>query len=130
MRLVLFDGTCAMCDAAVRLWIRVDRDRVLRYAPLQGSTAAELRAACPEIPNNIESMIFFDEGDVFLRMKAVGRGARYLHWPWKAVYALFFLPAWFTDPIYRFIARNRFRVFGKKEICRVIAPHERDLFLP
>jgi predicted DCC family thiol-disulfide oxidoreductase YuxK len=63
-------------------------------------------------------------------MKGVSRGARYLAWPWKLGYAVFFLPRWLTDPIYRLIAHFRYRLFGKKEVCRIPAPHERERFLP
>jgi predicted DCC family thiol-disulfide oxidoreductase YuxK len=127
---VLFDGVCALCNGTVNFLMRIDHDRVLRYAPLQGTTAEELRAAHPEIPRELETVVLVDDGVVFLRMKAASRLARYLRWPWKAAYVSFWLPAWLTDPVYRLIARMRYRLFGKHDVCRIPAPHERDLFLP
>jgi predicted DCC family thiol-disulfide oxidoreductase YuxK len=129
-RIVLFDGVCGMCNAIVSFLVRVDRRRAFRYAPLQGTTAEELRRAHPEIPGGLESMVLVDDGVVFLRMKAVARGARYLPWPWKIGYAIFWLPRWLSDPLYNLVARVRYRVFGKREACRVPGPGERELFLP
>jgi predicted DCC family thiol-disulfide oxidoreductase YuxK len=119
-----------MCNAIVSFLVRVDRRRAFRYAPLQGPTAEELRQAHPDIPGGLESMVFVDEGDVFLRMKGIARAARYLPWPWKIGYAVYALPRWLTDPLYNLVARVRYRVFGKKESCRVPSPDERELFLP
>jgi predicted DCC family thiol-disulfide oxidoreductase YuxK len=130
VRIVLFDGVCGMCNAIVSFLVRFDRRRAFRYAPLQGPTAEELRRAHPEIPGGLESMVLVDDGVVFLRMKAVARGARYLPWPWKIGYALMALPRGLTDPLYNLVARVRYRVFGKREACRVPSPQERDLFLP
>jgi predicted DCC family thiol-disulfide oxidoreductase YuxK len=129
-RIVLFDGVCGMCNGIVSFLVRVDRRRALRYAPLQGPTAEQLRRAHPEIPSGLDSMVLVDDGVVFLRMKGVARGARYLPWPWKIGYALFALPRWLSDPLYDLVARVRYRVFGKRDVCRVPSAEERGLFLP
>lgn len=119
-----------MCSAGVRFWIRIDRDRQLRYAPIQGATARELRARDPEIPQGVDSIIFLDEGKPFVGVKAIARTARYLRWPWRIGRFLFYLPAWLTWPMYRLVARNRYRLFGKHKLCPIPEAKERDLFLP
>jgi predicted DCC family thiol-disulfide oxidoreductase YuxK len=129
-RIVLFDGVCGMCNGIVDLLMRIDKRGVFRYAPLQGTTAAELRAAHPEIPADLASMVLVDDDVVYLRMKGVSRGTRYLPFPWKLGYVVFFLPGWLTNPIYDLIASLRYRLFGKKEVCRIPSPHERERFLP
>lgn len=129
-RIVLFDGVCAMCSGAVDLLIRLDRDRLFKYAALQGETAAALRKVHPEIPENIDTMAIVDDGVVYVRMKGVCRAARYLPWPWKAGYAFFVLPAWLTNPLYNLVAAWRYRLFGKKESCRLPTPEEVELILP
>jgi predicted DCC family thiol-disulfide oxidoreductase YuxK len=128
--LFLFDGVCGLCDGLVRFTVGIDRQRRFRYAPLQGSTAEALRARYPEIPKDLDTMVFVDDGVVYLRAKGVSRAARYLPWPWRLAYGFFFLPAWLTDPLYRLVARTRYRVFGVLESCRLPEPHERELFLP
>lgn len=130
MRVLLFDGVCGLCNAGIDFLVRIDRDQKLRYAPLQGDTAAALREEHPAIPKELESVVLVDDGVVYLKAKAVARVARYLPWPWKVAYALAVFPRWLTDPFYDLVARSRYRLFGKKDVCRIPEPHERALFLP
>ncbi|MGH7338670.1 MAG: thiol-disulfide oxidoreductase DCC family protein, partial [Myxococcota bacterium] len=81
-RIILYDGVCGLCSRTVQWLIPRDRDRVLRYAPLQGETAAALRERYPEIPRTLESVVLVDDGKVHLRSKAFLYGSRYLTRPW------------------------------------------------
>ncbi len=117
-QLVLFDGVCGLCNGFVDLLLRVDTNGALRFAPLQGETAARVRARHPELPQTLDTMVFVDAGQVFLRMKGVFRGARYLGWPWRLAYVFFFVPAWLTTPVYALVARTRYLLFGKRESDR------------
>lgn len=128
--IVLYDGVCGLCDRTVRWMIPRDRDRVLRFAPLQGETAAALRARHPEIPETLESVVLVDGGRVYLRSKAFLHGSRYLTRPWRWAWHLRWLPAFLLDLGYRVIARLRYRVWGKKDTCTIPAPEERARFLP
>ncbi|WP_428266333.1 thiol-disulfide oxidoreductase DCC family protein [Haliangium sp.] len=129
-RLILYDGVCGLCDRAVQFFVRVDRDRAFRYAPLQGETTAALRAHHPEIPRDLDTVVFLEDGTVHLRSRAFVRAARHLPWPWRLVSWLWIVPRPLADLGYRFIARIRYRVFGRHESCRLPAPEERALFLP
>lgn len=129
-RIVLFDGVCGLCHGLVRLLVRIDRDRVLRYAPLQGDTAALLRSLYPQIPNDIDTAVLVEDGVVYLRSRAVIATCRGLGWPWRALSVLSWLPSFVTDAVYRLVARVRYRVFGKLDACAIPAPEQRELFLP
>jgi predicted DCC family thiol-disulfide oxidoreductase YuxK len=129
-RVVLYDGVCALCNWLVRALVRADRARVLAYAPLQGETAARLRAAHPSIPDDIDTAVLVDEGRVFLRSRAIFATCRHLGWPWRAFAILGRLPAAWTDLGYRAVARVRYRVFGKFDACRIPTTDERARFLP
>lgn len=128
--IILYDGVCGLCSRSVRWLIRHDPQRVLRYAPLQGETAARLRAAHPRIPPTLESVVLVEDGRVHLRSKAFLHVARHLTRPWRWAYALRWLPAFVLDLGYRVIARIRYRVWGRSEQCEIPAPEERALFLP
>lgn len=116
----------------MRLAVRIDRKRELRYAPLQGETAARLRALHPSIPeaHDLDTAVFVDEGRVYLRSRAVFAACALLSWPWRALAAFAWLPAPLTDLGYRAVARVRYSVFGKADACRIPAPEEQELFLP
>lgn len=126
---VLYDGECGLCHRSVRFLLARD-DGQLWYAPLQGETAAALRARHPEIPATLESVVLVDAGRVYLRSKAFLYGARYLTRPWRWAYALRWLPAALLDLGYRLIARIRYRVWGKLDSCRRPTEDQRAKLLP
>lgn len=128
--IVLYDGVCGLCSRSVRFLIRRDRDRVLRYAPLQGETAAKLRAQHPEIPDVLSSVVLVDGGKVRLRSKAFLYASRYLTRPWRWGWYLRWLPGFLIDLPYRLIARLRYRIWGKVDLCELPAPAQAALFLP
>lgn len=127
---VLYDGVCGLCHRAVRWLAAKDRDRALRFAPLQGETAARLRAAHPEIPAGLDTVVLVDVEGVHLRSKAFLHGARYLAPPWRWASWLRWLPAFVLDPAYRLVARVRYRVWGRFDACRIPTAAERERFLP
>jgi predicted DCC family thiol-disulfide oxidoreductase YuxK len=129
-RIVLYDGVCGLCDKLVRFLVDRDRERHLRYAPLQGDTAARLRQAHAEIPVDLDTMVFVDEGVVYLRSRAFARIARYLPLPWRLGVVLRFVPRFLADAAYGMVARSRYRIFGKVDACGLPTREERQLLLP
>jgi predicted DCC family thiol-disulfide oxidoreductase YuxK len=128
--LVLYDGTCGLCSASVRWILRHERDHDLRFAPLQGATAAGLRALFPQIPETLESVVLVDGECAHLRSKAFLHLAPHLRAPWSWAYGFRWLPAFLLDVGYRAIARNRYRIWGRVDECLVPSPEHRARFLP
>jgi len=130
---VLFDGACAFCDAAVRWLVRRDPEARLRFAPLQGETAARLRTRHPEIPDGLATLVYVEGSGpgerVHLRSEAVFRACAAISGTpgWVGVAAQ--LPRAATDLGYRIFARLRYRVFGRLDACRVPGPGERARML-
>jgi len=127
---VLYDGTCGLCHRSVRFILRHERDHDLKFAPLQGETAAALRERHREIPETLESVVLVDDDHVRLRSKAFMYTARHLRAPWRWGYAMRWLPAFLCDLVYRLIARIRYRVWGHADQCDLPAPEHRARFLP
>ena len=126
---MLYDGECGLCHRSVKFLIARDNGQ-LYYAPLQGETAAALRAQYPEIPQTLESVVLVADGKVRLRSKAFLYGAKYLTAPWRWAHALRWLPAFVLDLGYRFIARIRYRVWGKYDTCQMPSVEQRAKLLP
>ena len=126
---VLYDGECGLCHRSVRFLMKRDRDQ-LWYAPLQGETAAALRARHPEIPTTLESVVLVDKDRVHLRSKAFLYGAKYLTAPWRWAYYVRWLPGFLLDLGYRVIARIRYRVWGKFDSCQRPTEDQRAHLLP
>ena len=127
--IVLYDGTCGLCHRSVRWILHHERDAALRFAPLQGDTAAALRARVAGIPVGLDSVVLVAGGRAYLRSQAFLHVAHHLRAPWRWGYALRWLPGPLLDVGYRVIAAVRYRVFGRAELCDVPAPAQRARFL-
>lgn len=127
---MLYDGTCGLCHKSVRWLLNHERDHDLQFAPLQGETAAALRARHREIPETLESVVLVDGDRVRLRSKAFMYLARHLRAPWRWGYAVRWLPGFLLDLGYRVIARLRHRIWGRADICDLPSPEHRARFLP
>ncbi|MBM4392273.1 MAG: DUF393 domain-containing protein [Deltaproteobacteria bacterium] len=128
-RIVLYDGVCGFCNGLVQWLLRVDREGAFQFAALQGSTAAELRARHPEIPVELDTMVYVEEGTVYLRSRALFAAARHLPAPWSWSRFLALLPLVFTDAGYRLVAAVRYRIWGRLEACQVPSAEQRARFL-
>lgn len=128
-RIVLYDGVCGLCNHAVS-WLIVRDGGQFHYAQLQGETTARLRARFPEIPQEIDSVVFIDGDRMYLRSRAFMHLARYLPRPWRWLRYLRWVPAVVADLPYRLIASNRYRIWGKTESCRLPQVGERERLLP
>lgn len=107
-----------------------DRNAVFRFASLQSKAASQvLRAAgfTGEVP---DSVILVDESGVHFRSTAALRIALRLGLPWSMAVVGFVLPAFLRDAIYKLIAANRYRWFGKQQSCRMPTPETAARFLP
>ena len=126
---VFFDGVCGLCNRFVDLVLRADRKATFRFAPLQGETA---RLVLPEPTADplAWSVVYWDEAGLHRESDAslrIYRRLGGLYWPLGLA---LFVPRVLRDPVYRWVARNRYRWFGKRDTCRVPTPEQRDRFLP
>lgn len=128
--IVLYDGTCGLCHRSVKWILKHERDHEIQFAPLQGTTAAELRTRYPEIPQLVDTVVLVDNDRTRLRSKAFFYVARHLRSPWRWMYGVRWLPAFLVDLGYRFIAAIRYRVWGRADLCDLPAPEHRERFLP
>jgi len=133
--LLLFDGVCSFCNGSVRWLAARDPQARLRFAPLQGETAAWLRARHLEIPEALETMAYVRSdaaGErVFLRSEALWRVLALLDSPWRhAAPLLRLLPRPLRDRLYLAFARRRYQLFGKLDACPIPRPEDARRFLP
>ena len=126
---VLFDGMCNLCNGWVDFIIRHDREVGIRFAPLQSNAADRLLEATPLARHTGDTVVLVDSSGVWTESRAVLRVTRLLEFPYRLLYGLVVIPRPISDWVYRLVARNRFRVFGHRESCRVPMPEERERFL-
>jgi predicted DCC family thiol-disulfide oxidoreductase YuxK len=127
--IIYFDGVCGMCNAFVNLILKADRRGEFRFAPLQGQTARESLPPLPADPREW-SMLYADERGLHEQSDASIEVYRRLGGWWTVLGWARVIPRAVRNPVYRWIARNRFRIAGKRDACRVPTPEERARFLP
>lgn len=133
---VIFDGVCNLCDRAVQFILDHDRRGVLLLTANQSEAGQRLLAGRGDAPAPLgddaspEDTIFLvDGGRLYGRSAAALRIARYMGLPWSLLYVFVVVPRPIRDAVYKFIAKNRYRWFGKRESCRLPRPGELDRFL-
>jgi predicted DCC family thiol-disulfide oxidoreductase YuxK len=126
--IVFFDGVCGLCNRSVDLLLRWDRRHVLRFAPLQGSTAAQLLP--PDRIIDLDSFVLIDDAGMHIRSTAVLRALEQVGGPWRAVVLLRVVPGFVRDAVYSWVARNRYRWYGQRAQCRLPTRQEAARFLP
>jgi predicted DCC family thiol-disulfide oxidoreductase YuxK len=125
--IVFYDGECGFCDRSVQFVLRHDREQKFRFAALQGETANELIG---EGTGDSQSVIVLDKGTTYFRSSAALRILWHLGGFWRLFSYLQWIPAPIRDGVYRWIASNRCRLFGKVDACRLPAADQRSRFLP
>jgi predicted DCC family thiol-disulfide oxidoreductase YuxK len=125
---IFFDDVCIMCNTFVNLLLRVDRRQQFFFAPLRGETAGKLLPPLPDDPT-AWSMVYVDEAGIHDQSDASLEVYRRLGGLWWLLSLARFVPRAIRNPIYRIIARNRYRWFGKRDTCRIPSAHERARFL-
>lgn len=128
--IVLYDGTCGLCHASVKWLLHHERDHEVLFAPLQGETAAALRARYPNIPTELSTVVLVQDGRARLRSKAFLHLGRHLRAPWRWLYGLRWFPGVLGDLGYRLVAALRYRIWGRADLCELPSPENRRRFLP
>jgi len=125
--IVFFDGVCGLCNATVDRLLRWDTNAVLRFAPLQGTTARERLPAA--MVNDLGTFILLDDVGLHERSDAAWRVLHHLGGGWRALALIRYIPLPLRDAVYGLVARNRYRWFGRREACRLPTAQERARFL-
>ncbi len=126
---LVFDGVCHLCDRAVRFVLPRDRKGRFRYAPLQSAAAGRLLAPFGIDAARLESVVLMEGGKAYMKSDAALRVAAGLGGIWTLARVFLVVPRPIRDWVYDWIARNRFRWFGKSTSCLMPAPEYRNRFL-
>lgn len=127
--IVLFDGVCNLCNGAVLFIIKRDKKDRFRFAALESDLGKELLARHNIDPSKIDSIVLISGDSAFAKAGAALRIAKYLTGLWPLLYSLVIIPKFIADAVYDFIARNRYKWFGKKESCMIPTPELKSKFL-
>jgi len=129
---VVYDGACLLCSRWVRFLLERDQEGRYRFASMQSESGRQLLQTHGLDPDSPFSMLLVEDGRGYTDTTAIARvlrGLPYLRWQWLSAVMLLF-PHSLRDLAYRFVARHRYRLFGRSEQCFVPTPEQRSRFMP
>ena len=128
-KIVLFDGICNLCNSSVQFIIKQDKKKRFRFASLQGKFGQEFLKKYDLPADNFNSFILVEEEKIYTRSTGALRMLKHLGGGWSLFYAFIILPKFIRDGVYNWVARNRYKWFGKKDECTIPTPDLRTRFL-
>lgn len=112
----------------VNFAIRNDKQGKIKFAPLQSEIGKKLREQY-QVPPEIDSLVFIDKGKATVYAQAALNSCSYLDYPAKLLVILKIFPLFISNPVYKWIAKNRYRWFGKSETCMIPTQNVKARFL-
>lgn len=119
--IVYFDGVCGLCNRFVDFLLKHDKSKSLKLAPLQNSKFKN--------QTNFDSVVLSINDKEYFKSEAAIRAIAALGGGWNVTLMLLVIPKVIRDSVYGVIARNRYKLFGKKDVCRIPTPEERERFI-
>ena len=128
--IIVFDGVCVLCSRWVDFVLRRDPDGRYKFAAMQTASGRELLIAHGIDPNDPLSFLLLEGGRGYTDTAAIVRILRSFGRGWRFVASVVALvPRFIRDPLYRWVARHRYRMFGRRAACRVPTADIADRFL-
>jgi len=123
-RVIIFDGFCGFCNKSVDTLMRIDTQKRFHYSSLQGEFVKALT-----LKPHVESIVFYENGMLYYKSTAILKILRSLGGIWIFTNPFYLIPRVMRDYIYDFIAKHRYKIFGKMESCRMPKKGEEALFI-
>jgi predicted DCC family thiol-disulfide oxidoreductase YuxK len=126
--LVLFDGVCNLCNHTVQILLKSGND-TLKFASLQSPVGRAILESTNLHLEGVDSVVLVYQGNIHVYSTAIMKIAEIVGGWWKLLKILYIFPLVIRDVIYRWVARNRYRIFGKKDSCMIPTPELRSRFI-
>ncbi|POY40647.1 thiol-disulfide oxidoreductase [Flavobacterium alvei] len=129
-KIILFDGVCNLCNSAVQFVIRHDKKDVFRFVALQSELGQDILNHIGINPKNIDSIILYEPGIAYYyKSQAAIEIARNLGGFWHFGTIFRIIPTPIANQLYDYVAKNRYKWYGKKESCMMPTPELKSKFL-
>lgn len=126
---IFFDGICNLCNGAVQFVIEKDRQNYFKFAALQSEFAKNALSNAELKVKHGDSFVLLENGKVYEQSTAALKVARKLNGLWPLLYGFIIVPPLIRNAVYKYVARNRYKWFGKQESCWVPTPELKSKFL-
>lgn len=126
---ILFDGVCNLCNAAVQFVLRNDTKKIFRFASLQSEFGQSILVKYNLNTTTLSSLVLLDGDRVYTKSTGALRIARKLRFPFNLLYSFIIVPPFIRNAVYNYVAKNRYKWFGKEETCWVPTPELTERFM-
>ena len=126
---ILFDGACNLCNGAVNFVIKRDKAKAFKFAALQSNIGQQILDAQNLPADAFESFILIEKNYCYSKSTAALKVCRYLSGLWPLLYGFIIVPGFIRDGIYKWIAGNRYRWFGRTDRCMIPSDYIKNRFL-
>lgn len=128
--ILFFDGHCNLCSGSVQWFLKRDKKGLLRFASLQSDLATELLPQAGVDPSTLSSLMLYENGKASTQSSGALRAGLLLGGGYRLLARVgLIFPSFIRDGIYKFIARNRYRWFGRSETCWLPRPEWKARFV-
>ena len=127
--IILFDGVCNLCNTSVQFILKHDQKKQFLFTSLQSDAATKLLLQFNYKNNDLKSLILIEDNKIYIKSDAVLEIARKLDPLWNSFYAFKIIPKSIRNAVYDFVAKNRYKWFGKKDHCVFEITEHRNRFI-
>ena len=129
-KIILFDGVCNLCDATVQFIIKHDKHDVFRFVALQSELGQQIVKYIGVDASKTDSIILYEPGHAYYyKAEAAIKIAKELGGIYSLMGIFSILPGWLSNKVYDYVARNRYKWYGKKDECMIPTPEMKAKFL-
>ena len=126
---IFFDGICNLCNRIVQFVIKKDKKKQFRFASLQGKAGQEILKKFNLLSDDFNSFIVLEGDKIYTRSTAALRMLKKMSGGWHLFYGFIIIPKFIRDAVYNWIARNRYKWYGKRNECMAPTPELKERFL-
>ena len=127
--IILFDGVCNFCNSSINFVIDHDPEKHFKFAPLQSEIGQEILTQFHKNTKDFDSVILLKNNQLYEKSEAALEITKHLSGFWKYLSVFKILPTVFLNFFYNIVAKNRYKIFGKADSCRMPTPELRERFL-
>lgn len=127
--IILFDGVCNLCNGFVNFIIPRDRENKFQFGSLQSSKVQELLKHYHYYTTELSTVVLVENHQLYTQSTAVLKILRKMGGPWPLLYGFIIFPRFFRDFVYNLIAKNRYKLFGRKDACMMPTPELQAKFV-
>jgi predicted DCC family thiol-disulfide oxidoreductase YuxK len=128
-KLILFDGVCNLCNSSVQFVIKKDKKNIYLFAPLQGTIGQQIIKEFNIDTKKTDSILLYTNNQLYSKSTAALKVAATLGFPTNILSVFIIIPTFIRNWVYDFIAKNRYKWYGKKEACMIPTPELKAKFL-